>query len=547
MKRKTVSLFVIIGFALSSILLPSVRAGSFNLAENELYYTPQVFFVSHLMTITITVNVDSGIVDVFYVDNDNYQKIKNWQTFSAIASIIGVNGFGYKQFNYYATALELCYLIIDNSDNYATPSSGPASGTFTLDATLVNNPPIAVMYIDKTEIAVGETLTADASSSYDPDTGDTVTDYYWKTSDGWTSGWITESMSMVTAEPSDAGKTYTVSVKVRDNHDAESLFVTKTFYVTELLPSPTLVSPSDGATITDSTPSFDWSSVSGADSYQIQVDDYSSFLTPIIDITTTSSGYAAPNSLEPGTYYWRVRTKQGTAWSDWSSTWTFTMATAESITISGYVYDKTTYEPISGAKVYMSNYGTAMIITKHDYTDSDGYYSISGIDTSEMWSFDVTKSGYVSHKETYLTFTTDTEKNVYLTPLSANMGTVRGYVYGQGEGLAGATVTFDGPDYYTTSTNAYGFYEIEVSAGDYIVTAGVTGYHSKTISVTVSTGGATQKNFYLEKSDTSSDASSTTNGNIDWGNVFITLLIVGFVIWVLWEIASAYGKKKNIE
>jgi len=91
-------------------------------------------------------------------------------------------------------------------------------------------------------------------------------------------------------------------------------------------PSATSLSaPSNGSSTCDTTPYFDWSSVSGATSYHIQVDDNSSFGSPGIDTTTSNSNYTSGSALSPGTYYWRVRASNSCGDGSWSPTWSFTI------------------------------------------------------------------------------------------------------------------------------------------------------------------------------------------------------------------------------
>jgi len=93
--------------------------------------------------------------------------------------------------------------------------------------------------------------------------------------------------------------------------------------------SPTLSLPPDSSTTGDNTPEFDWSDVSEATNYEIQVDNTNSFASPDIDESNlTSPTYTAANSLTDGTYYWRVRAKNSQDnWGDWSSVWSFTIDT----------------------------------------------------------------------------------------------------------------------------------------------------------------------------------------------------------------------------
>jgi len=93
-------------------------------------------------------------------------------------------------------------------------------------------------------------------------------------------------------------------------------------------PVPTLISPGNGTTTSDTTPAFDWSTSSGATLYQIQVDDSSSFTSPVIDTTTSISNYTPGSGLSDNTYYWHVRARNASGmWSAWTSNWSFTVST----------------------------------------------------------------------------------------------------------------------------------------------------------------------------------------------------------------------------
>ena len=83
--------------------------------------------------------------------------------------------------------------------------------------------------------------------------------------------------------------------------------------------TPALIEPASGTTTGDRTPSFDWSDVSDAWKYQIQVDDSNDFTQPEIDQQTADSNYTSRMPLANGTYYWRVRARCPCAeWGDWS-------------------------------------------------------------------------------------------------------------------------------------------------------------------------------------------------------------------------------------
>lgn len=89
---------------------------------------------------------------------------------------------------------------------------------------------------------------------------------------------------------------------------------------------PTLNSPSNGATITTETPTFDWSGLRGANTYHLQVADINDFSNLISDIITSNSEYTPSSSLIPDVFYWRVCAKNdSTIWGSWSSVWSFTL------------------------------------------------------------------------------------------------------------------------------------------------------------------------------------------------------------------------------
>ena len=77
-----------------------------------------------------------------------------------------------------------------------------------------------------------------------------------------------------------------------------------------------LLSPSNGTTIADLQPSFDWSDGEFPGlKYHLQIDDNADYTSPIVDLSTaasglTSSNYSLTSNLpaDTTTYYWRVRT-----------------------------------------------------------------------------------------------------------------------------------------------------------------------------------------------------------------------------------------------
>lgn len=106
-------------------------------------------------------------------------------------------------------------------------------------------------------------------------------------------------------------------------NSSESDWTTRWRFTTTGASGPNLVSPADLATGVGLNPGLDWDPVTNATSYDIQVANNSSFSSPIINVTQNiSTDFTIPgsNTLSEDTYYyWRVRAKVGTLYSDWSS------------------------------------------------------------------------------------------------------------------------------------------------------------------------------------------------------------------------------------
>jgi len=89
---------------------------------------------------------------------------------------------------------------------------------------------------------------------------------------------------------------------------------------------PSYVSPSDGATDQPQPVYLDWDDVSGADYYQVQVDNNSDFSSPVYYVQSLSSHYSVPDLADDTRYWWRVRAYNGCeGWGSWNNgTWDFT-------------------------------------------------------------------------------------------------------------------------------------------------------------------------------------------------------------------------------
>lgn len=86
----------------------------------------------------------------------------------------------------------------------------------------------------------------------------------------------------------------------------------------------------DGDSVPGVRPTLIWENVTNATDFQIQISRESAFGHILIDEHLTTPVYQPASDLSEGTrYFWRVRAKNGTGTSDWSSTWSFLTAGAE--------------------------------------------------------------------------------------------------------------------------------------------------------------------------------------------------------------------------
>ncbi len=94
-------------------------------------------------------------------------------------------------------------------------------------------------------------------------------------------------------------------------------------------PKPTLLAPAAGSVLNTSQPELDWSDVTDAAYYELQIDNSSTFGSPEVFTTITASTYTATTPLPNGKYYWRVRTYDPAGnRSGWTSARSFTLAYA---------------------------------------------------------------------------------------------------------------------------------------------------------------------------------------------------------------------------
>jgi hypothetical protein len=88
--------------------------------------------------------------------------------------------------------------------------------------------------------------------------------------------------------------------------------------------APDLLTPADQAIDISQPVTLDWSDVSGADLYQVQIDSNSTFTTRFLDSSLTVSQVEVSGLDEGVTYYWRVRAHNVVDWGNWSQICSFT-------------------------------------------------------------------------------------------------------------------------------------------------------------------------------------------------------------------------------
>jgi len=154
---------------------------------------------------------------------------------------------------------------------------------------------------------------------------------------------------------------------------------------------PTLVSPANGAGCQSLNLTLDWSDISGATSYTVQVSFVSTFATTVINESNlTSSQYIVPSNLTNNSlYYWRVNAANSGGTSAWSEVWSFTTTSASlpvppvlSTPLNGAtgqsLTPKLVWLKLNGASIYRVQISTGNLFTTitDSSTVTDSFYTI---------------------------------------------------------------------------------------------------------------------------------------------------------------------------
>ena len=104
------------------------------------------------------------------------------------------------------------------------------------------------------------------------------------------------------------------------------------------LPAPTLIAPPNNSVNVPLTPTLNWSTVSGATGYRVQISTSASFNSYVLNTNVSTLPFTVPSGILTGytTYYWRVATINGGGTGANSTAWNF--RTVQTFTLNLKVY-----------------------------------------------------------------------------------------------------------------------------------------------------------------------------------------------------------------
>jgi serine protease Do len=142
-----------------------------------------------------------------------------------------------------------------------------------------------------------------------------------------------------------------LGIDVQYENDTKMITLTYTIVsappVVQTPSEPVLISPATGSNLNDSNITFTWSSVTGADSYRLQIVKDNSTVYSANNITLTNCNIIS-GTISGGTYSWQVAAHNSAGWSSWSSSFTFSINTQMSITDIAKFVDRVVYIEVNG-------------------------------------------------------------------------------------------------------------------------------------------------------------------------------------------------------
>ena len=171
------------------------------------------------------------------------------------------------------------------------------------------------------------------------------------------------------------------------------------FSFTTTVDGITLLSPANGALGVDASANitFTWGVATGANLYQIQVDNDAGFGSPEVQTTTAATTIDDGGVLLPGVVYnWRIRASNngGLTWGGWTSAWTFTteyLVSPANLSVGISILPAFDWLDVTGASSY-----TLEISTDNTFGTVD--FTYAGLATSD---YQVLLAGALVNGATY--------------------------------------------------------------------------------------------------------------------------------------------------
>jgi len=164
----------------------------------------------------------------------------------------------------------------------------------------------------------------------------------------------------------------------------------------QLPEAPILSLPATGSTLNNSEITLAWLPVTGADTYQVQVNKDSIVIHSATNITATAYKILS-GTLSDGTYSWQVAAHNTAGWGFWSSPFVFSLRTQMSITDIAKYVDRVVYVEVSGyedGKQFTAS-GSGFIISS-DGKIVTNYHVIDGATSGKVTLNDGTKYDIIS-------------------------------------------------------------------------------------------------------------------------------------------------------
>jgi len=148
---------------------------------------------------------------------------------------------------------------------------------------------------------------------------------------------------------------FATNIVANDTNGLEDIFI----YDRNSLPAPTLIAPQNSLTTFSNNLTFSWNAMVGVTQYEIQISVSSGF-SPILYTNTVATTTDSYIFTQVGTYYWRVRARNGAIIGAWSAVRSLTIQNAPepillSPTNNADVTNPNvtfTWEPINGITQY---------------------------------------------------------------------------------------------------------------------------------------------------------------------------------------------------